>query len=96
MSNDKIVDFKREVDRTRSNALKSIGGGGTSEGKEAHVARLEQDFREIKDDLKAMRVDMSTVRGRIETLPTTWQLITLVFGILGGAFLILHFGLPHS
>jgi hypothetical protein len=63
---------------------------------EPRVARLEDEMREIKSDLKAMRADLAWVKGRMEALPTTWQMITLVFGILGGAFLILRFGLPHS
>lgn len=72
------------------------GGGGTFDNMEPRVARLEDDMREIKSDLKAMRADLAWVKGRMEALPTTWQMITLVFGILGGAFLILRFGLPHS
>ncbi|MFG1376980.1 hypothetical protein [Xanthobacter autotrophicus] len=62
---------------------------------EARVARLEDDMKEIRSDLKALRIDVAEMKGRVASLPTTWQLITLVFGILGGAFLILKFGVPH-
>jgi len=71
------------------------GGGGSFDGMEPRIARLEEDMREIKADLKSLRADLAWVKGRLEALPTTMQMITLVFGILGGAFLILRFGLPH-
>lgn len=48
-----------------------------------------------KIDTKASATDVAGIKGRVDALPTTWQLITLVFGILGGAFLIVKFGLPH-
>lgn len=72
------------------------GGDGPTFGDMEHrVARLEDDMREIRSDLKALRVDMAEMKGRVASLPTTWQMITLVFGILGGAFVIIRFGLPH-
>ena len=70
---------------------------------EARVRRLEDDFREVKLDLKAVRsdlagvkTDLAEVKGGVNAMPTTWQLITLVFGILDGAFLIVRFGLPAA
>lgn len=44
---------------------------------------------------RASAVELAEVKGRVNSLPTTFQMITLVFGILGGAFLILKFGLTH-
>lgn len=61
---------------------------------EARVARLEDDMKEVRSDLKAIRIDLAELKGRVASLPTTWQMITLVFGILGAAFFILRFGLP--
>ena len=51
---------------------------------------------EAKLDTMASATDLARIEGRVEALPTTWQMITLVFGILGGAFLILRFGLVHA
>ena len=47
---------------------------------ETRITRLEDDFRSLKADLSAIRTDVSYLRGRIESLPTTWQLITAVIG----------------
>jgi hypothetical protein len=47
---------------------------------EARIARLEDDFRALKTDLSAIRTDMSYLRGRIESLPTTWRMVTVVIG----------------
>jgi hypothetical protein len=73
---------------------------------EARVARLEDDMREIKTDLKALReevrsgfyrvaVDLAEVKGRMSHLPTVWQInlqmIGLIFTVLGGAFVILRY-----
>jgi hypothetical protein len=38
--------------------LSGSGGGGTLDPMEARVARLEEDMREIKTDLKALRDEM--------------------------------------
>ena len=51
---------------------------------------------ETKLDHKASSEDLAAIKGRVDSLPTTWQMITLVFGILGGAFVIVRFGLPHG
>jgi hypothetical protein len=82
---------------------------------EARVARLEDDMREIKTDLKALReemrsgfdglrrdlqaiaVEIAEIKGRVAYLPTVWQInlqmIGLIFTVLGGAFVILKYGL---
>lgn len=70
-------------------------GGGTSGIMEARVGRLEEDMKEIKSDLKSLLRDVAEIKGRVASLPSTWQLITLVLGIFGSAFVIVRFGL-HS
>jgi hypothetical protein len=47
---------------------------------EARIARLEEEFRAMRADISATRSDTSYIRGRIETLPTTWQMIITVVG----------------
>lgn len=96
-------------------ALSGGGGGSTFDPMEARVTRLEEDMREIKADLKALRdemrrgfndlgesvhklaVDVAEVKGRVAHLPTVWQInlqmIGLIFTVMGGAFLIVKYGM---
>jgi hypothetical protein len=102
-----IVDLNgRRPNTVGSGNLSPPGGGGTFDGMEPRVAELEKDLKDIKVDMKTVLTDLAYLRGKFEgfdshlkSIPTTWQLIPLVFTILsatlGGAFLILRFGLPH-
>jgi hypothetical protein len=47
---------------------------------EARLARLEADFAVMRADLSATRSDTSYIRGRLESLPSTWQMIGTVIG----------------
>lgn len=96
MRNDKVVSSDREraeSARRRGEGLQPPGGGDNNGGMEARIPHLEEDSKENKADLKALRVDSAEIKGRISQLPTIWQMISLVFGILGGAFVIVKFGL---
>ena len=96
MRNDRVVSLDRERTksaRRRVEGLQPPGGGDNYGGMETRIARLEEDSKEIRADLKSLRVDAAEIKGRISQLPTIWQLISLVFGILGGAFVIAKFGL---
>ncbi len=42
----------------------------------ARVARLEEDVRELRTDMKGVVKDLAYLRGRVENLPTTSVLIT--------------------
>jgi outer membrane murein-binding lipoprotein Lpp len=79
--------------RPPASTLSGGEGGGTMDPMEARVARLENDMREIKADLKALRLDSAQIKGRISQLPSTKEMITLVIGVLGLAFLIVKFGM---
>lgn len=50
---------------------------------------------EFRKDMAKTREDMARIDGRVSQLPTTWQLLTGVVGIIGFVFLLLRFGLPH-
>jgi hypothetical protein len=51
---------------------------------EARLARLESDFQAMRADLGATRADAAYMRGRLETLPTTWQMVgTVLAGNIG-------------
>ena len=56
-------------------------------------ARLERIDATL--ECKASAADVAEVRGMVRSLPTFVHMITLVFGILAGAFAILRYGLPH-
>jgi hypothetical protein len=45
---------------------------------EAHLVRLESDTTVVRTDLSATRATCEYIRGRLESLPTTWQLVGTV------------------
>ena len=83
-------------------ALSGGGGGSTFDPMEARVARLEEDMREIKADLKALRSDMAElkpvrlevaeIKGRLSQIPTSWQIFAMNFGLLAAAWGLARFG----
>ena len=73
---------------------------------EARLARIEDDVKELKADMKAagkdisgLRQDLAYLRGRVEHLPTTWMLVTTITtsqaALLGFTFAMLRFFAPH-
>jgi len=75
-----------------SRDLKSGGGGGTSDGIETRVAKLEDDMKEIKTDMKTVLKDLAYLRGKVDSLPTTIQLIGFTLAIFAAAGLTRFFG----
>lgn len=63
--------------------LHSGDGGGTFDGMEARVKRLEDDMREVKSDLKTLIRDVSEIKGRVANMPSTWQMIGISAGLIG-------------
>lgn len=81
MSDDRILPFGRDVDEMQRNLdrLKSVGGGGTYDGMEVRVARLEKSFDTLAKDVSDMRVDVATLKENVRHLPTKpWMFSTLV------------------
>ncbi|WP_412033042.1 hypothetical protein ACLIR7_03665 [Nitratireductor aquimarinus] len=78
------------ADEKRKN-LKSGGGDGTFDGMDARIKRLEDDFREIKGDLKTLVKDVAEIKGKVSALPTTLQLIGFVLAVLAIAGLAKYF-----
>jgi hypothetical protein len=81
----------------KSEPVLAAGGGGphdpTMEIRLAHletdVATMRADLSATRADLGATRVDMAYIRGRLESLPTTWQMIgTVLAGNIGLAGLL--------
>lgn len=87
--------LRRQLEEARSarDSLSSAGGGGTSDGMEPRIARLENDMSEVKADLKKVALDVSEMKGRLSAMPTTWQLVGLIIAIMGLSFVIIRFGL---
>ena len=48
--------------------MKAGGGGGTSDGMEARVARLEAHVETLRSDSSAMRADIADIRINLATL----------------------------
>ncbi|MGX1100085.1 hypothetical protein [Amorphus sp. MBR-141] len=87
--------LRRQLQEARraKDTLSSGGGGGTSDGMEPRIARLEKDMSEIKSDLKKIGLDVSETKGRLSAMPTTWQLAGLIIAIMGLSFVVIRFGL---
>lgn len=48
--------------------LKSGGGGGTFDGMEARVKRLEDDMKEVKGDLKSLLVNSAEIKALLQSI----------------------------
>lgn len=75
-------------------SLKSGDGSGTSGGMEGRVKRLEEDSREMGADLKAIRIDLAEIKGRVSAMPTTWQMVGLIVAMAVAIFTIVRVALP--
>ncbi|WP_108397586.1 hypothetical protein [Devosia submarina] len=73
--------------------LKSSGGGGTSDGMEARIKRLEEDGKELRQDLKTIMRDLSEIKGRVNAMPTTWQMVGFIVALCVAFFTYIRFGL---
>lgn len=99
-------DAQRKESIVEAPALKDGGGGGTSDGMEGRVSRLEAHMERMQEDMREVRTDMKTAIGYLSVLPQkrdldTWRwqwiatgvgIIALtVGGITGGLALIAKF-----
>lgn len=80
--------------------LKSGDGGGTFDDMDARIKVLEyraeqadKVFARIDSKLDGLVKDLSEVKGRINAMPTTWQLLGMILAIMGASFAIIRFGL---
>lgn len=76
MSGDNI----RLIHTRREPHLAGDGGGPHDPNMEARLTRLEAVIEGMRSDMSATRSDTSYMRGRIESLPTTWSMIATVIG----------------
>ena len=66
--------------RPHQGSIAGGDGGPHDPGMEARITRLEEDSRLLRADVSAMRADVAYIRGRLESLPTTWQMIGSMVG----------------
>lgn len=85
----------------KSDHLKHGGGDGTSGDMEARVKRLEDDGKELRADLKTIIRDLGDIKaklsgidGRINAMPTTWQMVGFVVALALAIFTIIRVALP--
>src|SRR5262249_52322918 len=80
-----------KLEQEKREALKNGGGGGRFDGMEPRIAKLESGMTDIKvslsrieESLKAVALssDLKELKGKVDTLPTTLQLISFVIAIL--------------
>ncbi|MBM3605106.1 MAG: hypothetical protein FJX25_10220 [Alphaproteobacteria bacterium] len=100
MSESNIVDItgqKRTLEDyidALSPSLKSGDGGGTFDPMEQRVARLEEDMREVKADLRSLVKDVAEIKGKISNLPGWGGLIAITGFIVAAVGLMLRFMPP--
>ncbi|MGB6325339.1 MAG: hypothetical protein WBG11_06070 [Methylocella sp.] len=68
------------------------GGGGTFDGTETRVSRLEEDMKELKADMKTALKDLAYLKGKVDNLPTTLQLIGFAVAVFIAAGIARYFG----
>lgn len=68
---------------------------------EARVKRLEEDGKELRQDLKAIMRDLGDIKsklsgidGRVNAMPTTWQMVGFVTALALAIFTIIRVTLP--
>ena len=62
---------------------------------EARVARLEDDVKDVRKDMKEVLSRLARLEGLVGQLPTTWVMLTAIIGsmiaLLGFVFIILRY-----
>jgi hypothetical protein len=64
--------FTRSVDAT----LKGSGGGGTFDGMEQRVAKLENQFEKLNEKVDTLRIDVAVLKERVGNLPSKGFIVT--------------------
>lgn len=81
MSNgDKVAPIRPElrefVERISDQILKSGDGGGTSDGMEERVKRLEARVDKFGDDVTELKINLATLTERVAHLPSKGFIVT--------------------
>jgi len=59
------------------------GDGGDMSDIETRIKRLEDQSKEVGGDLKAIRIDLAEMKGKLSAMPSTWQIITICAALIG-------------
>jgi len=59
---------------------------------ENRISRLENDMTELKADMKTALKDLAYLKGKIDAMPTTLQLIGFAIAIFAAAGVTHYFG----
>ncbi len=80
------ADLQRSLER-----LNSSGGGGTFDGMESRVTRLEQRTDKLSDDVSNIRVDLATLIERVAHLPSKAYIGICLMGMLAAIAALIAF-----
>lgn len=87
----RLLDQRVEAALERR-GLRAAGGGPQYPDMEIRVARLESNVADIKAILARLAPRIDEIYGRLQAMPTTWQIIAIIGvvngGILAGAVLL--------
>lgn len=79
-------------DNGSQSSLKSGGGSGTFDGMEPRVAALEKAVEKMDSKLDILIRDAAYLKGKVDAMPSTLQLIGFVVAIFVAAGLTRYFG----
>lgn len=77
----RVIDSSEDI-KDDDPVLQHGGGGGNDGRMEKRIEALEQKFDKMNDKLDAIGKDLSYLRGKVDTLPTTIQLLGFVVAVL--------------
>ena len=72
--------------------MKSGNGGGTFDGMETRVKALEDRFEKMDSKLDILIKDVSYLKGKVDAMPSTLQLLGFVVAIFVAAGVTRYFG----
>lgn len=71
-----IMQYLMELQRDMSSLV------GKVERQTGEIESLRNELKEGTQDAKAIRVDLAYVKGKVDTMPTTLQLLLFVIAVL--------------
>ncbi len=99
LGSERWFEVTEEQQRLLADRLKGGSGGGTSDGMQERVTRLEKNVDQLSKDVSDLRVDVSAIKENLRHLPTKPWMFTTLLGMLtaiGGLMAVLIRFLPHA
>jgi len=91
-----------QAEAGRKNNLRGSSGDGGGSDIETRLSAVEGKIDNLGKEVSGIKTDIAEIKGRLANMPTTWQLIGLIFSVMFGAFAlmggviaIIRFVLPH-